>query len=139
MVVKHVKIKVIKMEKQIHPLIAKYAGSIDSKLNIKLSEEEIKEQEQEFERIESLLTNCDISRLHSILFNQTEEKMELTKQDKKHIEERVQKLSFRIVDEANEYMLLYENTYYEEVIKMCEEKIETIDALKELSRKYSDK
>ena len=127
------------MEKQIHPLIAKYAGSIDSKLNLKLSEEEIKEQEQEFERIESLLTNCDISRLHSILFNQTEEKMELTKQDKKHIEERVQKLSFRIVDEANEYMLLYENTYYEEVIKMCEEKIETIDALKELSRKYSDK
>ena len=65
--------------------------------------------------------------------------MELTKQDKKHIEEQVQKLSFRIVDEANEYMHLYEKTYYEEVIKMCEEKIETIDALKELSRKYSDK
>ena len=126
------------MERQKHPF-AKYAGSIDSKLNIKLSEEEIKEKEQEFERIESLLTNCDISRLHSILFNQTEEKMELTKQDKKHIQERVQKLSFRIVDEANEYMHLYEKTYYEEVIKMCEEKIETIDALKELSRKYSDK
>ena len=62
------------MERQIHPLIAKYAGSIDSKLTIKLSEEEIKEQEQKFERIESLLTNRDISRLHSILFNQTEEK-----------------------------------------------------------------
>ena len=60
------------MEKQIHPLIAKYAGSIDSKLNIKLCEEEMKVQEKEFERIESLLTNCDISRLHSILFNQTE-------------------------------------------------------------------
>ena len=73
------------MEKQIHPLIAKYAGSIDSKLNIKLSEEEIKEQEQEFERIKSFMTNHDIPRLHSILFNQTEEKMELTKQDKKHI------------------------------------------------------
>ena len=42
------------MEKQIHPLIAKYAGSIDSKLNLKLSEEEIKEQEQEFERIKKL-------------------------------------------------------------------------------------
>ena len=127
------------MEKQIHPLIAKYAGSIDSKLNIKLSEEEMKVQEKEFERIESLLTNCDISRLHSILFNQTEEKMELTKQDKKHIEERVRKLSFRIVEEAKEYMKLYERTYYEEVIKMCQEKIDTIDALKELSRKYSDK
>ena len=65
--------------------------------------------------------------------------MELTKQDKKHIEEKVQKLSFRIVDEAKEYMKLYEMTYYEEVIKMCQEKIETIDALKEISRKFSEK
>ena len=64
--------------------------------------------------------------------------MELTKQDKKHIEEQVQKLSFRIVGEANEYMHLYERTYYEEVIKMCQEKIDTIDALKELSIKYSE-
>ena len=127
------------MEKQRHPLIAKYAGSIDSKLTLKLSEEEIKEQEKQFEMIENFFANHDISRLHSILFDQTEEKMELTKQDKKHIEEQVRKLSFRIVDEANEYMHLYEKTYYEEVIKMCQEKIETIDALKELSRKYSDK
>ena len=61
--------------------------------------------------------------------------MELTKQDKKHIEEQVRKLSFRIVDEAKEYMRLYEKTYFEEVIKMCEQKIETIDSLSELSRK----
>ena len=60
------------MEKQIHPLIAKYAGSIDSKLNIKLSEEETKEQEQEFERIKSFMENHDISRLRSILFDKTE-------------------------------------------------------------------
>ena len=60
------------MEKQIHPLVAKYAGSIDSKLTIKLSEEEIKEQEQEFERIKSFMANNDIQRLRSILFNQTE-------------------------------------------------------------------
>ena len=59
------------MERHKHPF-AKYACSIDSKLNIKLSEEEIKEQEQEFERIKNLLTNHDIPRLHSILFNQTE-------------------------------------------------------------------
>lgn len=65
--------------------------------------------------------------------------MELTRQDKKHIDEQVRKLSFRIVDEANEYMRLYERTYYEEVIKMCQEKIETIDALKEISKKFSDK
>ena len=64
--------------------------------------------------------------------------IELTKQDKKHIDERVRKLSFRIVDEAKEYMKLYERTYYEEVIKMCQEKIETIDALKELSKKISE-
>ena len=65
--------------------------------------------------------------------------MELTKQDKKHIDEQVRKLSFRIVEEANEYMRLYERTYYEEVIKMCQEKIETIDALKEISIKFSKK
>ena len=64
------------MEKQIHTLIAKYAGSIDSKLNLKLSEEEIKEQEQEFERIKSFMANNDIPRLHSILFNQAESKNE---------------------------------------------------------------
>ena len=125
------------MERQKHPF-AKYAGSIDSKLTLKLSEEEIKEKEQEFERIKSFMANHDIPRLRSILFDKTEEKMELTKQDKKHIEEQVQKLSFRIVDEANEYMHLYEKTYYEEVIKMCQEKIDTIDALKELSIKYSE-
>ena len=71
--------------------------------------------------------------------NFTTRKMELTKQDKKHIEERVRKLEFRIVEEAKEYMKLYERTYYEEVIKMCERKIETIDALEELSRKYNEK
>ena len=64
------------MEKQIHPLIAKYAGSIDSKLNLKLSEEEIKEQEQEFERIKSFMANHNIPRLRSILFNQTEQNNE---------------------------------------------------------------
>lgn len=60
------------MERQIHPLFAKYAGSIADKLTPKLSEEEIKEKEQEFERIKSFMENHDIPRLHSILFNQTE-------------------------------------------------------------------
>ena len=59
------------MERHKHPF-AKYAGSIDSKLTLKLSEEEIKEKEQEFERIKSLLTNRDISWLPHVLFNQTE-------------------------------------------------------------------
>ena len=61
--------------------------------------------------------------------------MELTKKDKKHIEERVRKLKFRIVEEAKEYMRLYERKYYEEVIEMCKQKIETIDALEEQSKK----
>ena len=61
--------------------------------------------------------------------------MELTKQDKKHIQERVHKLSFRIVEGAKEYMLLYERTYYEEVIKMCQTHIDAIDYLHEQTLK----
>ena len=53
--------------------------------------------------------------------------MELTKQDKKHIKERVNKLKWRVIDEAAEYARLYEKTFYEEVIKMCQEQIEVID------------
>ena len=60
------------MEKQIHPLIAKYAGSIANIITPKLSEEEMKEKEQEFERIKSFMENHDISRLRSILFDKTE-------------------------------------------------------------------
>lgn len=45
------------MKKRKPPLFAKYAGRIDDKLIPKLSEEEIKEQEQEFERIKNRLTN----------------------------------------------------------------------------------
>lgn len=56
------------MESNKHPF-AKYACSIDSKLTLKLSEEEIKEKEQEFERIKNLLTNRT---------------MEITKQDNKN-------------------------------------------------------
>ena len=40
-------------------LFAKYAGRIDDKLIPKISEQQIKEQEQEFERIKKLLTNRD--------------------------------------------------------------------------------
>ena len=64
--------------------------------------------------------------------------MELTKQDKKHIEERVKKLKFRIVDEAAEYARLYEKTFYEEVIKMCQERIEVIDMYHEQTLKISN-
>ena len=65
--------------------------------------------------------------------------MELTKKDKKHIEERVRKLSFRIVEELNEYMRLYEKTYLEEVIKMCQSQMDAIDYLHEQTLKISNK
>lgn len=64
--------------------------------------------------------------------------MELTKQDKKHIEERVRKLSFRIVEDAQEYMKLYEKTYYNKVIEMCQARIDAIDYLHEQTFKISN-
>lgn len=64
--------------------------------------------------------------------------MELTKQDKKHIEERVRKLSFRIVEDAQEYMKLYEKTYYNKVIEMCQARIDAIDHLQEITLKISN-
>ena len=64
--------------------------------------------------------------------------MELTKQDKKHIQERVNKLSFRIADEANEYARLYEKSYYEEVIKVCQRRIDVIDTYHEQVTKVAN-
>ena len=64
--------------------------------------------------------------------------MELSKQDKKNIQERTRKLSFRITEEAKEYSRLYEKTYYEEVIKVCQRNIEVIDALHEQMMKMSE-
>lgn len=64
--------------------------------------------------------------------------MELTKKDKKHIEEKVRKLSFRIVDESREYMKLYERTYYEKVIELCQARIDAIDRLQEITLKISN-
>ena len=64
--------------------------------------------------------------------------MELTKQDKKHIQEQTRNLSFRIVEEAKEYSRLYEKTYYEEVIKACQMNIEAIDAAHKLIMKLSE-
>lgn len=64
--------------------------------------------------------------------------MELTKKDKKHIEEQVRKLSFRIVEEAREYMKLYEKAYYKKVIEMCQARIDAIDCLHEQTLKISN-
>ena len=64
--------------------------------------------------------------------------MELTKQDKQHIDEQVRKLSFRIDDEAKEYMNLYQKTYYEKVIQMCQYKIDAIEYVREQTLKISN-
>ena len=64
--------------------------------------------------------------------------MELTKQDKKNIQERTRKLSFRITEEAKEYSRLYEKTYYEAVIKVCQRNIEIIDSAHKLTMKLSE-
>ena len=64
--------------------------------------------------------------------------MELTKQDKKNIKERVRNLSFRIIDEGQEYARLYEKIYYEEIINLCQRRIEGIDAYHENIRKISN-
>ena len=64
--------------------------------------------------------------------------MELTKKDKKHIDEQVRKLSFRIDDEAKEYMHLYEKTYYEKVIQMCQYKIYAIEYVHKQTLKISN-
>ena len=64
--------------------------------------------------------------------------MELTKQDKKHIQARVHKLSFRIVEEANEYARLYEKSYYEKVIEVCQRRIDAIDIYHEQVTKVAN-
>ena len=64
--------------------------------------------------------------------------MELTKQDKKRIQDKVNKLSFRLVDEANEYARLYEKAYYDAVIRKCQERIDIIDTLHEQVTKMTN-
>lgn len=57
--------------------------------------------------------------------------MELTKQDKKHIQEQVDKINLRIVDEAKEYSRLYERTFYETLIDRLKTEIADLDVLSE--------
>lgn len=53
--------------------------------------------------------------------------MELTKKDKRHIEEEVSKLQFRIVAESREYARLYERTYLEALKEKIDERIDVIE------------
>lgn len=53
--------------------------------------------------------------------------MELTKKDKRHIEEEVRQLQFRIVAESREYARLYERTYLEALKEKIDERIDVIE------------
>lgn len=57
--------------------------------------------------------------------------MELTKQDRKHIKERVRKLTMRIDVEKEEYAQLYERTYLEELKSCIDERLQVMDMYRE--------
>lgn len=64
--------------------------------------------------------------------------MELTKKDKRHIEEEVRKLQFRIVVESIEYARLYEKTYLEALKEKIIERIDVIDQYDNSMLKFSE-
>lgn len=64
--------------------------------------------------------------------------MELTKKDKRHIEEEVRKLQFRIVVESREYARLYEKTYLEALKEKINERIVVIDQFDNSMLKLSE-
>ena len=64
--------------------------------------------------------------------------MELTKKDKRHIEEEVRKLQFRIVVESREYARLYEKTYLEALKEKINERIDVIEQYNNAMLKISE-
>ena len=64
--------------------------------------------------------------------------MELTKKDKRHIEEEVRKLQFRIVVESREYARLYEKTYLEALKEKINERIDAIEQYNNAMLKISE-
>ncbi len=64
--------------------------------------------------------------------------MELTKQDRKHINEEVNRLTYRIVIESKEYARLYEKEYLKALIGKLESRIESIDQYEECSLRASE-
>ena len=64
--------------------------------------------------------------------------MELTKKDKRHIEEEARKLQSRIVVESREYARLYEKSYLEAIKDKIDERIEMLEYLAEKSMELSE-
>lgn len=57
--------------------------------------------------------------------------MELTKKDQRQLESEADKFVWKIQAHASEYAKLYEVSYYREIIKRLEYKIEAIETLSE--------
>lgn len=64
--------------------------------------------------------------------------MELTKQDKKHITQCVDRLTYRIVVESQEYAQLYEYSYLDALIKRLEIRRDALQEYKKQSIKASE-
>lgn len=64
--------------------------------------------------------------------------MELTKKDKRHIEEEVRKLQFRIGAESREYARLYEKSYLEALKEKIDERLDVIDQYNNSMLKLSE-
>ena len=64
--------------------------------------------------------------------------MELTKKDKRHIEEEVRKLQFRIVVESREYARLYEKPYLKALKEKIDERIDVIEQYNNAMLKLSE-
>lgn len=63
--------------------------------------------------------------------------MELTKQDRKHINDDVSRLAFRINIESREYALLYEKEYLRALIARLQDRLDNIDQYAECSMRAS--
>lgn len=57
--------------------------------------------------------------------------MELTRQDKEHIQKEVNRLAMRINIESREYARLYERTYLKALIEQLKERIEIANCVEE--------
>lgn len=64
--------------------------------------------------------------------------MELTRKDKRHIEEEVRKLQFRIAAESREYARLYEKSYLIALREKVDERIDVIDQCNNSMLKLSE-
>lgn len=63
--------------------------------------------------------------------------MELAKQDRKHINDDVSRLAFRINIESREYALLYEKEYLRALIARLQDRLDNIDQYAECSMRAS--